>query len=86
MRSVPVILDQAGGLFKNGAELVVDLTKVQRIDSAGLALLVEWLRQAKRNDISIRFKNIPARMLAIAAICGLEQILPASAFKEEGFR
>lgn len=84
MRSVPAILGQARGLFKNGAELVVDLAGVHRIDSAGLALLVEWLRQAQRKGISIRFKNIPARILAIAAICGLEQILPANAFKNEG--
>ncbi len=83
MRSVPLVLKQAEGLFKNGAEAVVDLAGVDRIDSAGLALLVEWLRQAKRKGIAIHFRNIPARMLAIATVCGLEQILPESAFKAQ---
>jgi phospholipid transport system transporter-binding protein len=83
MRSVPRVLEQAEGLFKNGAEAVVDLAEVDRIDSAGLALLVEWLRQAKRQGVAIHFRNIPARMLAIATVCGLEQLLPESAFKAQ---
>jgi phospholipid transport system transporter-binding protein len=81
MYSVPLVLHQASDLLQNGVEVVVDLSGVDRIDSAGLALLVEWLREARRKGTSIRFENIPVRMLAIAKVCGLEQILPREAFK-----
>jgi phospholipid transport system transporter-binding protein len=81
--SVPHVINQAKHLFKGkqGTMTVVDLAGVRRIDSAGLALLVEWLRQAQHKGISIHFENIPSQMWAIAAVCGLEEILPASAFK-----
>jgi phospholipid transport system transporter-binding protein len=83
MDSVPHVINQAKHLFKGkqGAITVVDLAEVRRIDSAGLALLVEWLRQAQRKGISIHFENIPSQMRAIVTVCGLEEILPASAFK-----
>ena len=83
MGSVPHVINQAKHLFKGkqGAIMVVDLAGVRRIDSAGLALLVEWLRQAQCKGISIHFENIPSQMRAIVTVCGLEEILPASAFK-----
>lgn len=57
----------------------VDLSGVTRADSAGLALLVEWLREAERSGGSITFVNMPAQMQSIARICGLEAMLNSSA-------
>lgn len=83
MGSVPHVINRAKHLFKGkqGTITVVDLAEVRRIDSAGLALLVEWLRQAQRKGISIHFKNIPSQMWSIVTVYGLEEILPASAFR-----
>lgn len=58
------------------ATLDVDLSDVQRADSAGLALLVECARQARKMGQSIRFFNIPPQMLAIARVSGLDEVLP----------
>lgn len=52
---------------------VVDLSHVTRTDSAGLALLIEWNKQ--RTDAPITFRNIPAQMLSIATVCGVQDIL-----------
>jgi len=49
---------------------------VQRSDRAGLALLVEWLREARQTGQSVRFFNMPAQMLAMARVSGLDQVLP----------
>jgi phospholipid transport system transporter-binding protein len=83
MGSVPHVLDQAKHLFKGkqGTITVVDLAEVRRIDSAGLALLIEWSRQAQRRGVSIHFENIPSQMWAIVTVYGLEEVLPASAFR-----
>jgi phospholipid transport system transporter-binding protein len=75
--SVPSVLDRATEIFVNGATSIsIDLSGVTRADSAGLALLVEWMRIAHRHHRNIVFRNIPAQMRAIAKVSGLERILP----------
>ena len=75
--SVPQIYAQGHTLLADrAATLVLDLSSVERTDSAGLALLVEWLRQARHQRKDLRFQNIPAQLLAIAKASGLENILP----------
>ncbi|MGH8507863.1 MAG: STAS domain-containing protein [Gammaproteobacteria bacterium] len=80
IETVPSILALGAGMFTDSS-VVVDLKAVARIDSAGLALLVNWAREGGRHKVAIRFQNIPVRMLAIAKICGVDKILSAEAFK-----
>lgn len=54
----------------------VDLAGVTRADSAGLALLVAWTRASARAGHAIRFIHVPAQLLSIARVSGLEEILP----------
>ncbi len=54
----------------------IDLSGVRRSNSAGVALLVEWLRQARRHQQKLAFVNIPVQMRAIIAIADLDAILP----------
>lgn len=76
--SVPALWQQAGGAFQGARELDIDLSAVERADSAGLALLVEWTRQARQNGQRIRFLNLPEQLLAIARVSGLDTMLPFS--------
>jgi phospholipid transport system transporter-binding protein len=62
--------------FATATAINIDLSKVSRADSAGLALLVAWMRQAKASDKAISFRHVPAQMLAIANASGLDVILP----------
>jgi phospholipid transport system transporter-binding protein len=50
---------------------------VTRSDSAGLALLIEWLRESERLGKSITFLNMPAQMQSISRLCGLDGVLPS---------
>jgi phospholipid transport system transporter-binding protein len=74
--SVPALWEQCYAQLRKHPQLEIDLHRVQRSDSAGLALLVECLRQARQTGKSIRFFNIPAQMLAIARVSCLDQVLP----------
>lgn len=72
-------------LSKRSAEMLwqaervtLDLAGVTRTDSAGLALLVEWLRLAHRKDKAIQFRNIPQQMMAVAQVVGLDELLPVA--------
>jgi ABC-type transporter Mla MlaB component len=69
-----------GGLDIRSADrpgISIDLAGVTRSDSAGLALLIEWLRESERQGRTITFLNMPAQMQSIARVCGLDGILPA---------
>ena len=73
---VPQLLSASTAMFAHeGARLVVDLSGVRRTTSVGLALMVEWLRRARQANKSIEFQNVPAQMLAMAKISGLDGIL-----------
>lgn len=75
--TVPRVYKETSDLFAGTTlALTLDLGAVRHTDSAGLALLVEWMRQAKQKDKTITFQNIPPQMLAIAKVSGLDTVLP----------
>ncbi|MCB1624053.1 MAG: STAS domain-containing protein [Pseudomonadales bacterium] len=57
--------------------VTVDCVGVTRADSAGVAVLIEWLRYARRAGRELRFENLPAAVLAIARISEVDQLLLA---------
>jgi phospholipid transport system transporter-binding protein len=57
----------------------VDLSGVSASDSAGLAVLIEWLAWARRNGREIRLANVPEALCAIARICEVEELLRGGA-------
>jgi phospholipid transport system transporter-binding protein len=61
----------------NRSRLSIDLAGVTRSDSAGLALLIEWLRESERLGKTVTFMNMPVQMQSIARVCGLDGILQA---------
>lgn len=76
--TVPAILAHPGADISGTADIEVDLRGVTRADSAGLALLVEWLRESERAGQRIAFVNVPPQLLSIARVCGLDRILSLS--------
>lgn len=73
--SVPGVLKLSAKGFSDSRKIQVDLKGVTRADSAGLALLVEWLRESERAGRVITFINVPQQLSAIARLCGLDRIL-----------
>lgn len=77
--TVTGILGQSRELFaKAGESIEIELDGVERVDSAGLALLIEWMRMASAQGKTIRFFRLPEQMMAIAAASDLESILPVA--------
>lgn len=54
----------------------VDMAGVTRCDSAAVALLLEWVRQAEARGARLAFRNLPGSIHAIASISDVEQLLP----------
>jgi len=75
-RTVSQLLDQDETLFAaDSAEIEIDLSGVTHTTSVGLALMLEWLRQAQAKNVSIRFSQVPEQVLGIAKLSQLETIL-----------
>ncbi len=53
--------------------LIIDLVQIDRADSAGLALLIEWIKKAAKNQQQICFKNIPEQLVSLAALSGFDR-------------
>ncbi len=56
------------------APITIDLTGVPRADSAGLALMLEWLRQARQKNRGLTFTHIPARLQDLIDVSGLSAL------------
>lgn len=74
--SVAHLWETTGSLFRAEPIHRIDLSGVQRSNSAGVALMVEWLRQARRRQWPLAFVNIPDQMRAIIEVAELETVLP----------
>ncbi|WP_347987500.1 STAS domain-containing protein [Methylomonas sp. AM2-LC] len=59
-------------LLKDSDNVCIDLADVSATDSAGLALMIEWIRLSKQHNKHISFKNIPEQLIALAKLSGLD--------------
>ena len=74
--NVTSLLDESARVFDGESKLQFDLQAVDKSDSAGLALLVEWMSLATKKGQSVSFVNLPKQMLDIASVSGLNEVLP----------
>jgi len=74
-QSVVKALDESKSLFSKHSSIELDLAGVRRADSAGLALMLEWVNWARNNAHELRFSNIPAQIISIAQISEVEDML-----------
>ncbi len=76
-----VTLANAGGLLEEGRRHVaegvktVDLAEVSEMDSALLALLLAWTREALARSSTLGFANPPESLRTIARLYGVDELL-----------
>ena len=73
--TVPGLYQSSASWFAGAGDLTIDLAQVERTDSAGLALLIEWLRRAQAANRKLRFANIPTQVQTLIRINGLQDAL-----------
>ena len=80
--SGPMTFDTAGrilraseDLFEEHTRIEVDLSGITETDSAGLALLLEWITWANHTVREIRFLEMPEKIDAIAKTTEVEGLL-----------
>jgi phospholipid transport system transporter-binding protein len=82
------VLEESAARFTQAPRIDVDLGGVGESDSAGLALLIEWLRIAQQSGKEIHFANVPAQIEALARISEVEDLIgtPGEADPEPALR
>jgi ABC-type transporter Mla MlaB component len=74
--STPEIYRQKISHFQQDWSVMeVDLGGVDRSDSSGLALLLEWQAMAKQKKRTLRIINSPANLLMLAKLCEADILL-----------
>ncbi len=74
-------------LFRAGVERIAaattevefDLQGVSTSDSAGLALLVDWLAEARARHCALRYRQAPDALLALARLSDVESLIAPEA-------
>ena len=69
------LLRESEGLFEKHTRIEVDLSGVGKADSAGLALMLEWINWAIQTVREIRFVHTPERIVAIAKVTEVDNLL-----------
>ena len=69
------VLKASEAPFDKHTQIEIDLSGVESTDSAGLALLLEWITWANHTVREIRFTSVPERIEAIAKVTEVEELL-----------
>jgi phospholipid transport system transporter-binding protein len=69
------ILRESEGPFQEHTRIEVDLAGIEDTDSAGLALLLEWITWANHTVREIRFTCMPEKITAIAETTEVNHLL-----------
>jgi len=77
LANVATILREGSAAIAEGVR-TVDLGEVGELDSSALALLLAWMRAAKRQDRSLVFANLPEGLTTIARLYGVAELLPSA--------
>ena len=57
----------------------IDFSNVTGVDSAAVALLLEWRRMALARGKTLVFENLPANLLALARLYGVAELIQPDA-------
>jgi len=74
--SVGPLFAESRPQFEGKDRLEIDLQGVRCINSAGLALLLEWLELARSQGVSLRFHNPPEPLMRLGAVANVTALLP----------
>lgn len=69
------LLGEGDAAFGSLQQAEVDLARVTRADSAGLALLLEWSVSAAAAGRSLRYRNVPPAIASLAGISDVAELL-----------
>ena len=80
--TIPTVLEQSAEYAARTDlpdRLTIDFAGITGVDSAAVALLLEWRRQAAQRNKRLDFINLPANLLALAELYGVADLIQQAA-------
>jgi phospholipid transport system transporter-binding protein len=74
-RTVGELLSVGSEAIDAGRAAFIDLAGVTHSDSAGLALLLEWMSVARAAKRALRYENVPQQLQQLARLSEVEELL-----------
>ena len=74
MATVPGLFEKEAPSFSGGM-LTIDMSAVEHTDSAGLALLLEWVKQGTQQNTQVVLAHVPPQLQSMINVSGLDQLL-----------
>jgi phospholipid transport system transporter-binding protein len=59
--------------LRGSQDIILDFSQVTNTDSAGLALMIEWIKITRHQRAQLHFKNVPKQLLNLAKLSGLDK-------------
>ena len=73
--TVPTLFEE-GLQHLSSEDLLVDLSKVEAVDSTAVSMLLGWLRAAQRSQRTLRVMGLPDDLISLADLYGVADMLP----------
>lgn len=71
--SIQKSLIESPPFLRSGKDITLDFSQVTATDSAGLALMIEWIKLSRHQRAQLHFKNVPKQLLNLAKLSGLDK-------------
>ncbi len=71
--SIHTKLVESPPFLHGNKDIILDFSQVTNTDSAGLALMIEWIKLSRHQRAQLHFKNIPTQLLNLAKLSGLDK-------------
>ena len=82
--SGPLTMDSVADVLRASVETalpasgIIDLGRIDAVDSAGVALLLAWERRAAAEGKTVTFAHLPPSLASLARLYDVEELLGAS--------
>jgi len=76
--TVPALWREFAPLLRAPGEAVLSLSRVQRANSAALAMLLEAREEARRHGCNLHIQAMPAGLRSLAQMSNLESLLESA--------
>ncbi|PID62728.1 MAG: hypothetical protein CSB44_03165 [Gammaproteobacteria bacterium] len=63
--------------IESQGDLTIDLAGVSKSNSAGLALMIEWLARASKAGHAIQYRNVPEGLMELARVSQVDELIAA---------
>lgn len=80
--TVPTITKKLLKQIPDNCDLTLDFSNCTKVDSSGLAMIVDFIKHTKNSNVSLQLQNLSEEALSLAKVHGLDETISKYITKE----